>query len=81
MIEKPFDIDFQAGRQPFNTKLVLDLSFLSKIVALIQDEVLQGLVDTDSEEYIVIHINLDPQKLLILKKTLNDTEEPASRHS
>jgi hypothetical protein len=38
-------------------------------------------VDTDSEEYIVIHINLDPQKLLILKKTLNDTEEPASHHS
>jgi hypothetical protein len=68
MQEKPFDLDFQAERQPFNTILVLDLGILSKIVGLIQDE-----------DHIILHINLDQTKLLLLQRTLYDTEEPASK--
>jgi hypothetical protein len=79
MQEKPFDLDFQAERQPFNTILVLDLGILSKIVGLIQDEVLLGLVDTRDEDHIILHINLDQNKLLLLQRTLYDTEEPASK--
>jgi hypothetical protein len=79
MPEKPFDLDFQAERQPFNTIMVLDLGILSKIVGLIQDEVLLGLVDTPDEDHIVLHMNLDQGKFLLLQQTLSDTEEPATK--
>jgi hypothetical protein len=68
MLENEHIIDIEESRRPFNAYLVLPLGLLQKLTPFIRDEIMKGLVDTDEDERVVLHLLLDAAKINQLRK-------------
>ena len=58
-----YHIDFEEDRLPYNTHMALTLNYLQKILPLIRNEVLKGLVNSDAHGRVILDINLDAARL------------------
>jgi hypothetical protein len=68
MLENEHIIDIDASRRPYNAYLVLPLGLLQQLTPLIRDEIMKGLIDTDNNDRVVLHLLLDPDKINLLRK-------------
>ena len=67
MNEQHYIIDIDEQRMPYNTYMVLPLDVLTKIASVISSEILKGLVDDNGMDKVILHVNLDRQKIIQIK--------------
>jgi hypothetical protein len=61
-------IDIEEARRPYNCYLTLPLVQLQQLAPLLKEEILKGLVETDSTDRVVLHLLLSPAKIKQLKQ-------------
>jgi hypothetical protein len=74
-MSKHYIIDTQEGREPYNTYLVLPYTLLQKLMPILREEMMKGLVSDDKEDRIILHLNLSREKMnhvkMIAVRTIN----------
>lgn len=68
MPESHLLIDFDENRQPYNTRLIVNLLVIKQIIPILQPELLKGLVDTSGEDNVIMHLNLSAEKVSEVQK-------------
>lgn len=68
-------IDINEGGQPYNVRLVLPLPQLQQILPLVKEEMMHGLVNNDTEERVVLHLQLSASKIVEIEKLLAPTQQ------
>ena len=63
MIENEFIIDIDPGRRPYNSYMALPLPLIQQLAPLLTDEILHGLINTDNEQRVVLHLHLEDSKI------------------
>jgi len=56
-------IDIDESRKPFNSYMRLSLELLQIILPVIQPELMQGLIDNDNDNNVILHLNLSEEKI------------------
>jgi len=56
-------IDIDESRKPFNSYMRLSLELLQIILPVIQPELMQGLIDNDTDNNVILHLNLSEEKI------------------
>ena len=56
-------IDIDESRKPFNSYMRLSLDLLQIILPVIQPELLNGLIDNDRSDNVILHLNLGEEKI------------------
>jgi len=74
MTEKEYIIDIDESRHPYNAYLLLPLVLLEQLTPLLLEEIMLGLVDTDGDDKVVLHLFLDKMKIEALKQVVAVTE-------
>lgn len=68
MSNKEYLIDIDEARRPYNAYMVLPLTILQKLMPLLNNEILNGLVDSDQHDRVILHLLLEEHKIAELKK-------------
>jgi hypothetical protein len=76
MIDNEYIIDIEPGRRPYNAYLVLPLGLLQQLAPLIRDEIMKGLVDSDKNDRVVLHLLLDTAKISQVGKMTSSWPKP-----
>ena len=71
MFKNPPVIDINPSRRPYNTYMVLSMNLLRKITPLLKNEIMKGLIDSDGEERVVLHLHLETDKIKRLKRIIS----------
>jgi hypothetical protein len=61
-------IDINSGGMPYNVRMILPLPLLQKILPLVREEMMKGLVSNDADERAILHLHLSADKILELEK-------------
>jgi hypothetical protein len=64
-------IDIDEGRLPYNAYMVLPLKVLQKLAIPLRNEILAGLVDSDQEDKVILHLQLDKNKIKLVRKIID----------
>ena len=56
-------IDIDETRKPFNSYMRLSLDLLQIILPVIQPELMNGLIDNDTNDSVILHLNLGEEKI------------------
>ncbi|HEV7620810.1 MAG TPA: hypothetical protein VGO09_03705 [Flavisolibacter sp.] len=78
MSRENYIIQINEGNKPFNAYMVLPLSLFIKMNKLLKDEILQGLVGSDQEDRLILHLLLDISKIKKVKRILSTLEKKAN---
>ena len=73
-MESQYIIDIDEKRKPYNTYMVLPLYVLQKITDLLQNEICLGLIDSDRDDRVIMHLTLDKAKIKSVKKIIASLE-------
>jgi len=63
MINRNYLIDIDPDRQPYNAHLVLTLEWLEKLMPVLQNEIMFGVIDTDGKDRVVLDLFLNGAKI------------------
>ncbi|MFL5741310.1 MAG: hypothetical protein ACJ75B_13890 [Flavisolibacter sp.] len=76
MFKNPPVIDINPTRRPYNTYMVLSLNLLRKITPLLENEIMKGLIDSDGNDRVVLHLHLEADKIKRLKRVISRYRVP-----
>jgi hypothetical protein len=68
-------VDIDEARKPFNSYFLLPLEMLEKILPLVNEEVLKGLIDSDDNDRVILHVNLDNSKAVVVRNFISRFEK------
>ena len=63
MQELAYIIDIDENRKPFNSYMRLSLELLQVLLPVIEVELLNGLIDNDKNDNVILHLNLGEEKI------------------
>lgn len=78
MASAEYIIDIDAGRQPYNSHLTLSLAFLQKLVPLLKEEILRGMVNSDADGRVILHLHLDADKIRQVEDKIREIAKKAA---
>ena len=70
MIENEFIIDIDPGRRPYNSYMALPLHLVQQLAPLLTNEILRGLINTDNEQRVILHLFLEDSKIKEVQNVL-----------
>lgn len=56
-------IDIDETRKPYNSYMRLSMDLLQIILPVIQPELMNGLIDNDKSDNVILHLNLGEEKI------------------
>jgi hypothetical protein len=68
-------IDIDESRKPFNSYMRLSLALLQIILPVIQAELLNGLIDNDKNDNVILHLNLGEEKIKLVRQISQSFEK------
>ncbi|HZH94968.1 MAG TPA: hypothetical protein VEY06_03745 [Flavisolibacter sp.] len=73
MINQNYLIDIVPNRQPYNARFVLPLEWLERLMPVLQNEIMFGIVDTDGNDRVVLDLFLSEAKIEEINEFIKKT--------
>ena len=74
MTQKNYHIEIEADRAPYNTQMTLTLNLLQKLMPLLKEDILKGLVNSDLSGRVILHLHLDDHKIRKVREMVRELE-------